>query len=106
MSVYVVIIAPESIRGVRVCDVGSLDMAALFAAGTDFAVFHRRDGADLHLLHYAIQESQVGVDAPPVAFPVGSSSAPPDLDHSADGYDLWEEIPNTSNQTAGLANMQ
>jgi hypothetical protein len=84
--------------------VGSLDMAALFAAGTDFAVFHRRDDADLHLLHYVVQESQVGFDAPPVAFPVASSGErPPDLDHSADGCDLWEEIPNTSNQTTDRA---
>ena len=78
-------------------------MAALFAAGTDFAVFHRRDDAVLHLLRHVAQESQVGVDAQPVALPVGSSSAPPDLDHSADGCDLWEEIPNTSNQTADRA---
>ena len=85
MSAYVVLLAPASTRGVRVCDEGSLDMAALFVAGTDFAVFHRRDDADIHLLRYVAQESQVGVDAPPVAPTVGSSSEPPVSDnHSAD----------------------
>ena len=33
-----------------------------------------------------------------------SSGVPPDLDHSADGYeDMWEEIPNTPNHTADRA---
>jgi hypothetical protein len=84
--------------------VGSLDMAALFAAGTDFAVFHRRDDADLHLLRYVVQESQVELDPPPEAFPVATSGErPPDLDHGTGGYDLWEEIPNTSAQSADRA---
>ena len=35
---------------------------------------------------------------------LGSSEVPPDLDHSADGYeDIWEEIPNTPNHTADRA---
>jgi len=49
-------------------------------------------------------EAQVELDPPPEAFPVATSGErPPDLDHGTDGYDLWEEIPNTSAQSADRA---
>ena len=63
-------------------------------------------GALRHVSHVVNETGvPIGNDLPlRTSASLGSSGVPPDLDHSADGYEvMWEEIPNTPNHTADRA---